>query len=222
MEKLTEILKQAFFKNKTGKELLLCKKDFLYPYRYSTSHIYLCVEGLGFTEICSPNQTWHTEAIIKPNDFVGIGIFNKKDPWVTNSSVRVVPMDSQKYIMFTEQDLQIIVSKNPDMYKDLLEYFLVNTSFMLGKCYLSDYPNTIQSAYVLLNIAKLLERQIDIPVRFPSMITQRRIASLARASISKTSISFQNLLAEGLILQKRPIVVANIAELEKYLESHIN
>ena len=54
------------------------------------------------------------------------------------------------------------------------------------------------------------------------MITQRRIASLARASISKTSISFQNLLAEGLILQKRPIVVANIAELEKYLESHIN
>lgn len=83
----------------------------------------MCVEGLGFTEICSPNQTWHTEAIIKPNDFVGIGIFNKKDPWVTNSSVRVVPMDSQKYIMFTEQDLQIIVSKNPDLYKDLLEYF---------------------------------------------------------------------------------------------------
>ena len=58
--------------------------------------------SLGFTEICSPNQTWHTEAIIKPNDFVGIGIFNKKDPWVTNSSVRVVPMDSQKYIMFTD------------------------------------------------------------------------------------------------------------------------
>ena len=26
MEKLTEILKQAFFKNKTGKELLLCKR----------------------------------------------------------------------------------------------------------------------------------------------------------------------------------------------------